>query len=256
MHSLFLAAAGLLAGFIDSIAGGGGLITLPTLTLAVGAGPHAIGTNKIVGVTGALVALLVYLRGGHMRWGKSLAFTALVGVGSFCGSLTARLIPVAAFSWFLLLTCPLILWVVWRKDLWIAREADQGHITLNGRSRLLRLGDPKILLTGLACGFYDGVWGPGGGTFMFLGLLFVVRLPILAALAAAKFSNTVSASVALVTYAAGGYVHWLTGATVALGMAIGAFCGARLASRSTATIIRPVLVAVVTLLIVKTLMRS
>src|SRR4051812_17697004 len=114
--TLLLIAAGLLAGFIDSIAGGGGLITLPALTLAVGAGPHAIGSNKIVGTTGALIALLVYLRAGHFDWRKSLVFAAWVGAGAYLGSRTAPFVPVTVFPWLLVATCPLILWIVWRKD--------------------------------------------------------------------------------------------------------------------------------------------
>lgn len=253
MHPILLALAGAAAGFIDSIAGGGGLITLPTLSLAVGPGADAIGTNKIVGTTGALVALLVYLRGGHMQWGKSFAFTACVGLGSALGSLMGRHIPPHVFPWLLAVSCPVILWIVWKKDLWIAKEIDEGKAKMSGRARLLQLADPKIFFTGVAVGFYDGVWGPGGGTFMFLGLLFVARLPILTALAAAKFANTVSAAVALTSYAAGGYVHWIPGTCVAVGMALGAFFGARLASRSTANIIRPILAVVVMLLLIRLL---
>jgi uncharacterized membrane protein YfcA len=242
-----LVPAGLLAGFIDSIAGGGGLITLPALTLAVGAGPHAIGTNKIVGATGALVALLVYLRAGHMDWARSLAFALWIGVGSFLGSRTAPLMPLAVFPWLLALTCPLILWIVWRKDIWVSREA-AGHPAVAA-------GMPPfewpIALAGVGCGFYDGIWGPGGGTFMFLALLFVARLPLLTALAAAKFANTTSALAALGGYAWGGYVHWREGAFTAAGMAVGAFLGARFASRRTSRVIRPVLATVAGLLLLR-----
>lgn len=247
---LSLILAGVLAGFIDSIAGGGGLITLPAMTLALGPGPVAIGTNKIVGTTGALVALLVYLRRGHFDWRKSLAFTIWVGVGSVLGSSCARFVPLPYFKWFLVVSCPLILWVVWRKDLWVAREAEV--VGLAG-SRWLHFFETRMLLAGLAAGFYDGLWGPGGGTFMFLGLLFVVKMPLLAALAAAKFSNTVSASSSLVNYSLQGFVHWKEGLLVASGMSVGAFFGARYATKSAAKLVRPVLVVVVALLLVRLL---
>src|SRR5947209_5901322 len=106
MHDLLLLlGAGLLAGFIDSIAGGGGLVTLPTLILIVGPGAQAIGTNKIVGSVAALVALGVYARAGHLQWKRSAAFAFWIGVGSFCGSRVSPLIPPEFFKWLLLVTC-------------------------------------------------------------------------------------------------------------------------------------------------------
>lgn len=238
-----LAAAGLAAGFVDSIAGGGGLITLPTLTLAVGAGPAAIGSNKIVGTVGAAMALLVYLRAGHVDWKRTLAFSAWVGLGSWCGSRVSPLVPLDAFRWILLATCPLILWIVWRKDLWIAREVSV-EMAEHGSGQAPKPASPaspKLLAAGFCVGFYDGAWGPGGGTFMFLALHFIAGLPLLGALAAAKFANTCSAGVALVSYARAGYVHWLQGFSVAGGMAIGAYVGASHATRHASRIVRPIL---------------
>lgn len=238
---------GSLAGFIDSIAGGGGLVTLPTLTLLVGPGAHAIGSNKIVGTVGAFTALLVYSRGKHVDWSRSLAFTLWVGLGSMCGSLCSPLVPTWLFQYLLAATCPVILFIVWRKDLWVTRElVEHPAPRFTG---WLRLAEPRVLAAGLACGFYDGLWGPGGGTFMFLGLLFAVRMPLLAAIAASKFANTASAGTALLTYQLQGYVHWKEGLLVASGMTVGAFFGARFATRKASQAVRPVLVAVVILLL-------
>jgi uncharacterized protein len=243
---LALVAAGLLAGFIDSIAGGGGLITLPALSLVLTAGPHAIGTNKVVGSLAALVALVVYSRGGHFDWRRSFSFAAWVGLGSLGGSLVARSLPLEVFRWLLFGTCPIILWVVWRKDFWVAREE-----VVHPHLRVHAMLEPGIILSGLACGFYDGVWGPGGGTFMFLALLFVARLPLLTALAASKLANTCSAGVALVSYAQGGYVHWMTGLPMAIGVSVGALIGATHANRRAADAVRPALVGVVALLLAR-----
>ena len=236
--------SGLLAGFIDSIAGGGGLITLPTFSLILGAGPHAIGTNKIAGTVAALVALLVYIRGGHMDWRKSLAFAAWVSLGSFIGSRLSPLLPVAAFKYFLFITCPIILWVVFRKDFWVARElAVHEHST-----RWTNALSAPLILAGLGCGFYDGIWGPGGGTFMFLSLLFIARLPLFPALAAAKLANTVSAGTSLASYAWQGFVHWREGLILSSAIAVGAFIGAKQASKGGSKTVRVVLVFVVAIL--------
>lgn len=236
----FLFFLGLLAGVIDSIAGGGGLITLPALTLMLGPGPNAIGTNKLVGTIAAGVALWVYRRAGHFDFKKSLFFALFVGMGSFIGSRTAILLPLWIFRWFLLISCPLVLWVVWRKDLWLVRQRPAEYL---GHSRF------KIAFAGLACGFYDGVWGPGGGTFMFLALVFVADLPLITGLAAAKFANTLSAASAMLGYGLGGFVHVSAAIPMVLGVSLGAFLGAKLAVRRASVLVRPVLVVVVMLLL-------
>lgn len=243
--SVLLTLAGVLAGFVDSIAGGGGLITLPSLSLVLGQGVDAIGTNKICGFTAALVALAVYVRRGHMDWRNSVAFAVAVGTGGFAGSRVAPLLPGWVFPWLLVVTCPVILYVVWEKDLWVAREAtaNAGH-----SDSLLSM---PVILSGLAVGFYDGVWGPGSGTFMFLALLFIARLPLLPSLAAAKLANTASGLTSLASYAAAGHVHLREGALVALGTIAGGWVGAHQASTRATRIVRPVLVIVVALLLVK-----
>lgn len=237
---IFLVAIGLIAGFVDAIAGGGGLIALPAMSLLVGPGVEAIGTNKIAGVAVAGIAFAVYLRKGHVDWKSSILFTACVGAGAFLGGVTAQFISPALFPWLLAVTCPLILYLVWKRDLWTARALHPGDASIIA-----------VALSGLGAGFYDGVWGPGAGTLMFLGLLFFARLPLLTALAASKLANTVSAVVGLTTYAVAGHVHVHEGAMLASGMLVGGFFGANLASTNANRIVRPVLVLIVVLLAVR-----
>jgi uncharacterized membrane protein YfcA len=254
---IILLFTGLFAGFVDSIAGGGGLITLPALSIAVGPGAPAIGTNKIVGVTAALVALLVYGRKVKIPWDKGLCYSLWIMVGSIGGSMVTPHLPTQAFKWFLVITFPVILWTIWRKDIWL-REASAydpkaaGHKALAHYVNMLFY--PPLLLAGLACGFYDGMWGPGGGTFMLLGLLLVVRLPLLPAIAASKLANTVSAGASLVSYSMQGLVTVNTGIWVALGTVFGAALGAQLASQKAAVIVRPVLFLVASLLMIKNIL--
>lgn len=241
MIFFLLATGGFLAGFIDAIAGGGGLITLPILSFVFSLGPHAIGTNKINGFLGALVAWIVYLRKKHFDLNSSFLFALATGIGSFAGGRISPYIPPVFFFWVLLGVCPVILYFVFRKDLWLHLE---NEVICNQNIFLL-------LLTGFVCGIYDGAFGPGGGTFMFLGLFFVVKLKLFAALAAAKFVNAISAGSALISYQLDGYVHWKEGLAMGAGMSLGSALGATLATRKASTIVRPLLVVVVILLLIK-----
>lgn len=243
MTELLLFSAALLAGFIDAIAGGGGLILLPALSLIVGAGPSAIGTNKPAAVAMAAIALVVYARRGHLNWKLSGMFALMLAIGALAGSRLALLIPLAAFPWLLAVTCPILLYVVWQKELWQPRDTvpDQAP----------RPYAPAVLVSGVVCGIYDGAFGPGAGTFMFLSLLFIAHLPLLTSLAAAKLANTSSAVIALASYAESGNVHWRLGVIAAAGAVVGAYFGARQASEKAARIVRPALVVVVVLLILR-----
>lgn len=237
-QELGLAFAGLVAGAIDSIAGGGGLITLPALSAALEPGPHAIGSNKIVGTLGALVAFVVYLRHHPLHLKRGFNFVASVGFGSLLGSGLSPLVPQIAFRYFLIFACPLVLWVVWNKQMFIQEVSNHAV-------------RPWIQITavGIAVGFYDGFFGPGGGTFMLIGLLWGAKLPLFEALLLSKLANTVSAGVSLASYAAQGYVHVREGSVTAIGMMLGAYLGSTFATRRAESVVRPVLVGVVALLL-------
>jgi uncharacterized membrane protein YfcA len=234
---LLLIFAGLVAGTIDSIAGGGGLITLPVLSTVLEAGPHAIGTNKIVGTTGALIAFLVYLKKQPLNLRKGLSFVLAVGVGALLGSLCSPLLPKIYFRYLLVAACPMVLWVIWNKQVFFNEW--KGH----GRRSLA-----VLILAGAAVGFYDGFFGPGGGTFMLIGLIWGVRLPLFEALLLSKLANTLSAGVSLVSYGFQGFVHPRYGIIMAIGMVSGGYLGARLASKRAEKVVQPVLVLVVSIL--------
>jgi uncharacterized membrane protein YfcA len=228
---------GLVAGVIDAIAGGGGLITLPVWSLYLGAGAHAIGTNKIVGTLASLVALLVYLKHGKVSWKKGLVFLISIAVGSFLGSETSPHVSPHFFIYLMLFICPVILWLVWKKDrLFGLRQASKKTHFSN------------YVVSGLLCGFYDGFFGPGGGTFMLLSLLFLTDLSLIQSLALSKLANTISAGTALITYSLNGYVHLKEGLYMGLGISLGAYIGATLASKKAQNIVRPVLMFITVIL--------
>ena len=235
---LFLIFSGMVSGIIDSIAGGGGLINLPILSQLLEPGANAIGTNKIVGFMGALIAFLVYLKKQPLNLKKGFTFIAAVGVGALIGSLCSPYVPKIYFRYFLIAACPMVLWVLWNKHLFIQEVKDHLPRSLT-----------SLIIAGLLVGFYDGFFGPGGGTFMLLGLLWGVRLPLFEALLLSKLANSISAGVALTSYAIQGYVHPWYGTIMAIGMTAGGYMGAKLASNRAEKVVRPVLAFVVVLLL-------
>jgi len=240
--TLLLIGFGFLAGYIDSIAGGGGLVTLPVLLWVLRDGPEAVGTNKVVGLTAAFVALLVYARKGHFVLAQSLWFSLATGAGAVLGSFITPYLPDFLFRWFLVVLTPVVLFILWQKDFW--------------KPRVQRKKASPFLVMGLGflAGLYDGMWGPGGGTLMFLSLFLVAKLPLLQAIASTKLANTFSAGFSLVSFSWRGFVHWPEGLTLAAGIGAGAFLGAHHADKRSAQIVRPILAVVTVLLILKVIL--
>jgi uncharacterized membrane protein YfcA len=231
---------GFLTGLIDSIVGGGGLISLPTLSIALTPGPLAIGTNKIVGSTGALIALIVYARKGHLKWKDGLSFCIVCAFGSFLGSTFAPNVSKEIFRYLLLIVCPVILYIVWNRDHFFTE-----------RENFIKPHYSIFFLSALASGFYDGFFGPGGGTFMFLGLFLGTGYPLLPSIAISKMANTFSAATALATYHYNGFVDWKVGLIMASGMVVGSYLGATYATKNITRIIRPMLTLIVLILMIK-----
>jgi uncharacterized membrane protein YfcA len=245
--SVLLALAGFIAGVIDAIAGGGGLITLPSLMLVLGAGPLAIGSNKIPGLLAAVSALVIYWRAGHLWIKTGLAFSAALFIGAWAGSQASPHLPHEAFKLLLLISVPLVLAVVFSRPLWMKRiEAHQDHT-----DELTRESWARLAVLGAGVGFYDGAWGPGGGTFMFLALLFGAKIPLLPAIATAKLANSSSAGASLINYWRQGLVSPVEGISVAAGSILGAALGARLARHAAERVVRPALLIISVLLLVR-----
>ena len=238
-NTLLLVIAAFIAGIIDSIAGGGGLITVPSFVLVLGPGVQAIATNKVAGVASTGIALLVYMKNGHVKLKGQIRFAILVGIGAWLGSLLAPLFPPVTFKYFLFVICPLILWVVWKKDLWTKERPVEPAAQW------------RLWIAGFFCGLYDGIAGPGGGTLMFLSLLFFGRMPLLTAMGTAKVANLSSASLALVSYSIQGLVNWKSGIVAGVAIGIGAVIGAEFGNRKAVPAVRIALSVVVTLLLLK-----
>ena len=232
-----------LAGIIDAVAGGGGLITLPAYLIA-GLPPHmATATNKCGSTFGTCSAALKFLRSGKMHL-KSAATAAVAALlGSFLGAKLNLVVSDRILSYILLAVVPIMALILFLKRDFGAedRSGDLGPVGL-----LLASGG-----VGLAVGAYDGFFGPGAGTFLVLAFTRVCRFDLLNATGNAKLVNFASNFAALVTFAISGQVLWAVGLPAAVCSILGNSLGAAWALKKSARIVRPMLLLVMGLLLIR-----
>ena len=240
--ALFLLAAAMGAGFIDSIAGGGGLITVPALLLAGIPPAQALATNKVQGAFGAATAALAYARGGHVDLRRQLGAAALAFAAGLAGALAVSALPTQALRYGL----PAILIGI---AIFFAIKPGLDDVDRAERLRPARF---TALIVPLV-GFYDGLLGPGAGSFYMLALVTLAGQGILKATAHTKLLNFSSNIGGLAGFALTGHPLWLLGLGMAAGQVVGAAVGAKLAMRSGARLIKPLLVGTSTALAAKLL---
>ena len=230
---LLLACVGLAAGFIDSIAGGGGLLTVPALLLAGLPPAEALGTNKAQSIFGSASATIAYAGKGHVNFRELKLPFALSALGSACGALLATLVSAEFLKAFL----PLLLIAI---ALYFALKPDVGD--LPGKERMR----PALFAATVipAIGFYDGILGPGTGSFFMLAYVALAGLGVLKATAQTKLMNFASNVGAFAVFAFSGVIFWKIGIAMGIGQFIGARLGAGLAMKNGAKLIKPLLVAV------------
>jgi len=223
----------LVAGACDAIAGGGGLMTLPALLLA-GLDPvGAIATNKLQGSAGSLSATLAFARRGLIRWPQALPAALMAGAASVLGALCVSLLSRALLD----AAVPVLLVGIAAYFAFAPRMRDADAAA--------RLGPVPFALTWAPLiGFYDGVFGPGAGSFYMIGFVTLAGLGIVRATAHTKLSNAASNLGSLALFAAQGSVVWPIGLAMALGAVLGAQVGSMLAVRLGTRLIRPLLVVI------------
>ena len=245
MDLILASVASLLAGAIDSIVGGGGLILVPALfAIYPSAQPATLfGTNKSASVWGTGIAAWQYSRRVQMRWGVMLPAALAALVGSFIGAWVVtvinpdflrRLLP------FVLLA--VLLYTLAKKDL--GRTHAPRHAP--GRETLL------ACLIGGTIGWYDGFFGPGTGSFFIFLMVRVLGYDFLNASASAKLLNVATNIAAIALFAMKGHVWWHIGLTMAVANVVGSLIGTRLALKHGAGFVRGVFIVVVSALILKT----
>ncbi len=234
LNVAMLFGAGLFAGFVDAIAGGGGLISLPAL-LAAGLPPQlALGTNKLQGSFGALAAAFNYTRRGAAPLKPLCAGIVYTFIGAALGAWAIQQLD----GGFLKHLIPLLLLAVLVYTLASPRL---GY----GRSKAVMPGHLFFMLFGLALGFYDGFFGPGAGAFWTTAFLLFMGLSMPQAVGSTKVVNFTSNIVALAVFMLSGSVSYGVGLVMALGQVIGARIGSDLAIARGTRFIRPVFLSVV-----------
>lgn len=237
-----LMGAAFAAGFVDSIAGGGGLITVPALILAGAPPVTALATNKVQGMFGTGSAALTYARAGHVDL-RAQAPTALIALLSgIAGALLASRLPTDLIR----LGLPVLLIGI---ALFFAFKPG-----LNDIDRAERLSPRLFMLTFVpVIGFYDGLIGPGGGAFYMLGFVALAGFGVLKATAHTKLLNFSSNFGGMLAFALVASPWWMTGLAMGMAQIAGAFVGSRLAMRIGAKVIKPVLVITSTALALRLL---
>jgi uncharacterized membrane protein YfcA len=229
--ALLLILAALLAGFVDAIAGGGGLITVPALLLAGASPVEALATNKLQGTFGSATATLAYARAGHVRLRDQAGMAVISGLGGALGALAAHLIPAEVLR----IIMPVILIGV------AAFFAFRKGLTDDDRAERMRPGVFTLTAVPLIAA-YDGLFGPGTGSFFMIAFVALAGYGVLKATAHTKLLNFASNLGSLAVFAFSGATWWVVGFAMALGQVAGAAIGARVAMRVGARVIRPLLV--------------
>ncbi|MDB5869539.1 MAG: hypothetical protein JWP96_1871 [Polaromonas sp.] len=245
MELLLVSVASLLAGFVDAIVGGGGLILVPAL-FAVFPTTHPatlFGINKGASVWGTSVATLQYARRVRLRWSALLPAAA----AGFCGSLAGAWLVTRINPGFLRQALPFVLLAVLAYTL-VKKDLGRHH-----RPRFTGPAETgAACCIGLVLGFYDGFFGPGTGSFLVFLFVRWLGYDFLNASASAKLINTATNLAALALFAWKGHVWWHFALTMAVANVAGSLLGTRLALKHGAGFVRLVFIGVVSALILKT----
>ncbi len=228
---VLLVTAAFVAGFIDAIAGGGGLITVPALILTGMPPIVALGTNKLQSIFGSASATIAFAAKGHIDLKKQSWPFILSATGAGLGAWVATQVSSDALRAFL----PYLMIAIALYFLFKPNISDQ--------DRVARLTPPLFALSFVpAIGFYDGIFGPGTGSFFMLGFVALAGFGLLKATAHTKLMNFGSNLGAFLVFASWGVVDWKTGLLMGAAQFLGSRTGAHFAMKNGSKIIKPMLV--------------
>ena len=240
---LMLTAVAAVAGFIDAIAGGGGLLTIPAMLLANIPPVLTLGTNKLQAASGALTASITMIKKGVVSPSKMKLAIAGAFIGSVLGTIAVQMSPPDMLE-------KLIPFLIAAIGIYTLFAPSLGEVEAEPRvseSTWQRVVAPLI-------GFYDGYVGPGTGMFFALGNVALRGRQIIAATGAAKVLNLSTNIASLIFFIIGGNVLWKVGLAMMVGQTIGAYAGSHLVVKGGSTIIRPVIVLVCLAMVTKYMM--
>ena len=264
---LIIAAVGLVAGFVDAIAGGGGLIMLPGLIFSGLPVSSAIATNKLCGTFGSLTSSLKFAQSKQIDWRACTVMALPIMLGAYSGSRSIGLLPSAwAEPLVIVLMVAITLFVVCNPGFGMAESTaesiaestaksvakEQGALLAKSSSNPTKRALWSVVAGGII-GFHDGFFGPGTGVFLVFTLLSLWPLNFLRATGTTKVLNLLANFTALLTFALAGNIDYSKGLCGALGVAVGSFLGATFATKKGAKLIKPIFILVTTALVIKLL---
>jgi hypothetical protein len=240
--ALFLAVAAFAAGLIDAIAGGGGLIQLPALMIGLAKSETVVilGTNKVPSIFGTAASALTYRR--NIKTDSKLLFVMALPAffGAMCGASLASHIATQVLKPLVVSLLIAVLIYTWRRP-----QLGQIESLRHSPNKRLKIAACAALLIG----FYDGLIGPGTGSFLVLTLVAVLGFAFLSASAIAKVVNVATNLGAILVFGFNGEIIWKVGLTLAIANVAGGLIGARIALRGGSNLVRKVFMAVTLALI-------
>jgi uncharacterized membrane protein YfcA len=237
---LALFAAAVLAGFVDTIAGGGGLITIPTLLLTNMAPVSALATNKVQAVSGSTTAAIAMIRRSLISPRESLPMFVAALLGSAIGTIVIQYVPSVALD----AVIPIVLLCI---ACYFIFAPQAGKVATQARIGIPFYQSIVVPLIGM----YDGMFGPGTGSFFCMSAIGLRGMRILEATAAAKLLNCATNAASAVIFICGGHVVWPIAITMMFGQIIGASGGAYCVTSGGTKFIKPLIITICVVMIAR-----
>lgn len=230
-----------IAGFVDAVAGGGGLISLPSYMIAGLPVHNSIATNKLSSSMGTMLATLRYAKKGYIPWKQAFFCIACAFAGSACGAKLALIVSDHYFKILMLIILPLTAFYVTKTKTLERESKDIGFL----KSTIL------AMIISLTIGAYDGFYGPGTGTFLILLLTSVANMKLSEANGLAKVINLSTNISSLVVYLINGKVIIVLGLVAGLFSIAGNYLGTKMFVKGGAKIVKPIMITVLTIFFIK-----
>lgn len=248
LHSLiFICIAGFIAAAIDSIAGGGGIISLPAI-IATGVPPHlALGTNKFASTCASFTSTLKFAKSKKIHFSLVKYQIPCTVLGASLGVFTALRVDESFLNWFIVvMIIAVALYTIVKKDF-----GQTGNFTGLSRKKIT-----YGMLFAFGLGFYDGFFGPGTGSFLIFLFISIFGFDFTVAAGNGKILNFVSNVVSLILFALSGKIIYLVGIPMAISMIFGAYVGTHIAIKNGAKVIKPIFITIALALVVKLIWQS
>lgn len=233
------------AGFVDAVAGGGGLISLPAYIFA-GVPIHiAYGTNKFANCTGTFVACVKFFKSGNIRIKSAVLSAAGALIGSWFGTQLVLVLDEKYLKYCLMIILPVVaVFLLFNRNF---GSSDEVKKLSNKKLYVLSF------IIGMVIGAYDGFFGPGTGTFLVLSFTSILGFDLITASGNAKIVNLASNFAALIAYMINGKILFSIGIPAAICAILGNYIGAHMAIKSGVKVIKPIILVVVVMLLGKVL---